>query len=158
MNGGTISENSVIGGSNGGGGGVDLSGSAGDIHLTFTMTGGNITKNTAAAGGGGGISKSGWGNVIISGGTIAGNSARQGGGVHIRDSGTFDKKAGGGIIYGSNGGENANTVTIATDPANAVYVWERGGVHRVTTVEANERLYYHASGGSMTTEGNWIQH
>ena len=155
MNGGTISENAVTGGNtstggaNGSGGGVGLSGG------TFTMTGGNIIKNTTVGEGGGvNVLTS---TFIMSGGTIAGNSARQGGGVHIRGN-TFEKKNEGGIIYGSDGGDNANTVTVPTNPANAVYVWGSGGVHRVTTVEANERLYYHhASGGSMTTEGNWIQ-
>ena len=111
MDGGILTNNTVPG-INGGGVYVDNSG-------TFTMSGGEISKNKASNGGGvygtggstftmergtisdneayygyGGGVYVGNGEFTMSGGTISGNTATSGGGVYVNDDGEFEMSSG----------------------------------------------------------------
>jgi TolB-like protein len=111
MSGGTISGNSVAGGSGGvyiedgsftmSGGtisGNSAMGGGGGVYIedgSFTMSGGTISGNSANGDIGGGVYVT--GSFNMSGGTISGNSAMGGGGVYV--SGSFSMS--GGTISGN---------------------------------------------------------
>jgi hypothetical protein len=126
--------------SSSGGGGVFVNNGG-----TFTMSGGEISGNTAASGGGVIVSSSGTftmsggeisgntaasygGGVYVSGGTftmsdgeISGNTASCGGGVYVY-SGTFTKETGG-VIYGSDSSASLRNTASSNTYGHAVYVY-----------------------------------
>ena len=95
---------------------------------TFTMSGGEISGNTAYSGGGG-VSVSG-GTFTMSGGEISGNTAYSGGGGVYVGGGIFEKT--GGTIYGYTDGDSKSNVVknksgvIQNDKGHAVYAEWRG--------------------------------
>jgi uncharacterized repeat protein (TIGR02543 family) len=146
MSGGTISDNEVrgTGGATGGGvfvfygGAFSMSGNAairkntswdmcGAIDVTyggFTMTGGNISDNTAAnsTGGAGIFSRS---AVTMSGGTISGNTAgTYAGGVSVNATGTLNMT--GVTISGNTAGTYAGGVRVISDTINMTDVTVSG--------------------------------
>ncbi|MDR2617797.1 MAG: hypothetical protein LBC62_02895 [Treponema sp.] len=74
MNGGTISGNGGAATENGGG-------VLADGHAVFTMSGGEILRNTSSLHGGG-VHVGPYGKFVMTGGTISGNSSAEAGGVY----------------------------------------------------------------------------
>jgi hypothetical protein len=118
MSGGEISGNAMNNTSGHGGGVFVASGG------TFTVSGGEISGNTAAGHGGGVYVNN--GTFTMSGGEISGNTAagqNGGGGVYVYN-GTFTK-TGGGVIRGDadrvhSPGETANTATHVNAKGHAI--------------------------------------
>ncbi|GHV77272.1 hypothetical protein AGMMS49942_20930 [Spirochaetia bacterium] len=111
------------------GGGVHVSG------VTFTMTGGTISGNTATDSSGGGVAVDNSGTFIMSGGTISGNTATNtGGGVFVNTGAAGFTKTGG-TIYGNSGGATANTATNGNSGHNghAVFWWKSDDRKKVDT-------------------------
>jgi hypothetical protein len=108
------------------GGGYSSTDSGGGVYVlgngTFTMSGGEISGNTANYGGGG-VFVVGDGTFTMSGGEISGNTANYGGGgVYVMgSSGTFTKS--GGTIYGADASDALkNTATSGYNYGHAVAV------------------------------------
>jgi TolB-like protein len=106
MTGGTINGNTASG-ENYGGGGVDVDGNTG--NAVFTMSGGTINGNTAKNSGGGGVRVYS-GSFTMSAGEISKNTAVYGGGIYVYR-GSF-VKSGGGTIDGANSAANGKTVYV----------------------------------------------
>jgi hypothetical protein len=101
---------------------------------------GKISGNTVSGrydGGGVHVSS---GTFTMSGGEISGNTASRGGGVYLYSNYTFSKYSSGGVIYGSNATEGLkNTATDGAGTGAAVY-YDYSRKYRETTVTANESL------------------
>jgi hypothetical protein len=137
MSGGEISGHSVY--FSGGGVAVDSG--------TFTMSGGEISGNSAASGGGVGV---GGGTFTMSGGEISGNTAVYGGGGVYVNNGTFTM-SGGGTIYGSDASSTLKNTTDSGDSdGHAVYVYA-GSKKRNTTAGPGVNMDSRISGGA----GGW---
>jgi fibronectin type 3 domain-containing protein len=112
---------------------------------TFTMSGGTISGNTVSGSYGGGVLVNG-GTFTMSDGAISGNTAPYSGGVSVMD-GTFIKQAGG-IIYGSNATSALqNTATAGDGYGHAVFVNSSPTKKRYTTVGVGATLDSRTSGG-----------
>jgi hypothetical protein len=123
------------------------------VSETFTMTGGDISGNTAKNGGGvyvGGYYQ-GNGTFTMSGGTIGGNSAGEsGGGVYTR--GMFTKSDTGGIVYGSNAPVGQANKAPSDAAGHAVYVAGERPQKRTTTAGESTAL---DSRKSLVAGGGW---
>jgi parallel beta-helix repeat protein len=181
MNGGTISGNTA---SNGGGGGVHVSGSASN----FTMNGGTISGNTGGAGGSGGAGVNvSSGSFTMNGGTISSNSApysvATGGGVNVSGTtGTFTMiggtisentvgYAGGGVrlsngssftmIGGAISGNSANTGG-GVNASGASFTMSGGTVSGNTATNNGDGVYFNGSsnftmsGSALVDSGNKV--
>ena len=126
---------------------------------TFTMSGGEISGNTANMGGGVYVNN---GTFTMSGGKISGNTAitrsdglGSGGGVYVYSDGTFTKT--GGTIYGYSVDDtvNSNVVknssgAVQSNKGHAVNAGSNGK-HRETTAGSSDNLDSTKTGA----EGGW---
>jgi uncharacterized repeat protein (TIGR02543 family) len=149
MNGGEISGNTA-----GAGGGVYLYDSGG----SFTMSGtAKISGNTASIGGGVYTD----GSFTMSGGEISGNTANDdaGGGVYVAH-GTFTKTSG--TIYGYSTSDTVNSNvaknssgTVQSNRGHAVYVQSNTAKRKETTAGPGVNLSWDGSVDPPTFSGAW---
>jgi uncharacterized repeat protein (TIGR02543 family) len=157
MSGGTISENTAIGGGGFGGGGVFVYGSG-----TFTMSGGTVSGNTATSNNGGGVYV-GNGTFTMSGGTVSENTAVLGGGVYVASSGTFTMSggtisentasSGGGVVVG---GENTFTMKGGTISGNKATGGNGGGVYASGSVTFTMSSNAAITGNTASANGGGV--
>ena len=114
---------------------------------TFTMSGGEISGNTAFYYGGGVYMSS--GTFTMNGGEISGNTAPDGGGGVYVSSGTFTKQSGG-TIYGSDASNTLKNTASSSSYGHAVYV-DSGSKKRNTTAGEGITLNSSLSGSA----GGW---
>ncbi|MDR3000221.1 MAG: hypothetical protein LBU89_03060, partial [Fibromonadaceae bacterium] len=113
-----LNKNTII--RNNVGGGVDLSSGA------FTMSGGEISGNTATYGGGG-VDVNSNSIFTMNGGEISDNTASSGGGVSVNSGGTFTMSggeiSGNTATYGSTGGGGGGGVFV-----NGIFIMKNGKI------------------------------
>jgi len=158
MTGGTISGNRTT---DGGGGGVFLTGDRTDGSATFIMEGGEIAGNRATASGGGVYVEQ--GTFRLTDGAITGNEANYlGGGVHLADGGAL-KMTGGKItgnalksIYGDSTMSGAgvyvySSATMSAGSGSAIAI--TGNTHAASHIEDNVYLETDMDTGIQKTIG-----
>ncbi len=142
----TISNNDV-GSSPGNGGGVHISDAAGGNTSTFTVNGGSVTGNSAAAEGGGLWNDIGGtltlNGVTVTGNTASGNSADQGGG------GVFNN---GGIVSITGGSISTNIANGTAGSGGGIL--NDGGTLTITATTINGNSAVRAGGGIEATTAN----
>jgi hypothetical protein len=115
---------------------------------TFTMSGGEISGNTATYDGGG-VYVNG-GTFTMNGGEISGNTATyDGGGVRV-SYGTFTKQAG--VIYGADAGVSLKNTARGAGYGHAVYIFSKK--KRDGTVGEDAALNSTAEGAA----GGWVEY
>jgi hypothetical protein len=158
MSGGTIEGNS----SNAKGGGVYVGG-------TFTMTGGEISDNTAAAsiqGNGGGVYVK--GTFFMSGGTISDNTAKLsissegqtfghggGGGVYVDESGSFTMSADSTISRNTSNGEGGGG-GVYVYGNGATFTMEGGTISNNNASRGGGGVSVYGAGATFTMSGGTI--
>jgi uncharacterized repeat protein (TIGR02543 family) len=141
------------------GGGVKLRGTG----TVFTMSGGEITGNSASGGGGVDIGSS--ATFTLSGGTISGNTAERGGGIRLAGGG-YGKEA---YFYMTGGVIKSNTATAPSSDypggggvalySSTVFSKTGGIIYGSDATDADKnRVVNSNSGSAITTRGSAVVH